>query len=213
MTTATAVRERPILFSGPMVRAILEGRKTVTRRVIPYQPMSLGEPKWWDPFESWRPPSEQAYQDEAIKRCRFGVSGDRLWVRETWRPISVSMGEWVGVQYRADETTQYRPYVEGVDLKLARTSWRPSIHMPRWASRITLEVTEVRVERLQEISEEDAVAEGYLPKALGIVATWARTGFSVGWDSHNAKRGFGWDVNPWVWVIRFFRPKEDQADD
>lgn len=181
------MKERPILFSGEMVRAILEGRKTMTRRVIKPQP--AGE---------WAAPGKTA--------CPYGQPGDRLWVRETWRKTNwtdePNRGEW-RVFWRATEKEDSRN--NGL--------WRPSIHMPRWASRILLEVVSVRVERVQDISEEDARAEGvewqnerpcwvnYLDRE-----DWsptARDSFRTLWDSINAKRGYGWDANPWVWVVEF----------
>lgn len=175
--------EHPILFSGEMVRAILEGRKTQTRRVItvpvsdahagrPHSPMVKHNGDWYKPHE-WSP---------------YGVPGDRLWVRETWAKPYVNCD----AVFRAD-------YKGAGILK-----WKPSIHMPRWASRITLDVVNVRVERVQDISEEDARAEG-------IDDGWlvreqfpeARIAYRYLWDSINAKRGYGWATNPWVWVIEF----------
>ena len=174
------MKVRPILFSGSMVRAILDGRKTMTRRVvkkqhIPFVANILGgflDGNWkHNPFPYGRP-------------------GDRLWVRETF-----SYGA-NGYYFRSDvkqpETVKY--------------AWKPSIHMPRVASRITLEVTGVRVERVQEITEDDAKAEGCDPlvESDGSVTCGRRkTVFAKLWDSINSKRGFGWDKNPWVWVIEF----------
>lgn len=177
------MKERPILFSGDMVRAILAGTKTQTRRVIKPQPH--------DNWENERP-------------CPYGVPGDRLWVRETWRDDSFDW-EW-GTQtkysYRAD-------YADGK----GGGAWRPSIHMPRGASRILLEITGVRAERLQIITESDMQAEGIVPVMVdsGGMTPWG-DGIDVPrydwpfidlWDNLNAKRGYGWDVNPWVWVIEF----------
>lgn len=170
--------ERPIIFSGDMVRAILDGRKTQTRRVMKPQPS----------------PADVFVGDHGLGmgpqfRCSYGQSGDRLWVRETWaceccgRTLEYRAvhGRCEGLSYRADGGTG------------GSSGWRSPIHMPRWASRLTLDITEVRVQRVQEISEEDAVAEG--------VDIWAD--FRPLWDSINAKRGFGWDVNPWVWALTF----------
>jgi hypothetical protein len=202
-----AVRERPLLFSAPMVRAILEGRKTQTRRLIEPQP-----PEWIDKFgyTAFTPPghiSGRGYWKgvpgdegpaEKFFRCPHGAAGDRLWVRETWRCGNTGVGKMDSVHYRAD-----------ADESPAPGQWKPSIFMPRWASRITLEVTGVRVERLSDISEEDARAEGVElnPKAMYMgAATMAprRFEFAKLWDSINGKRA-AWASNPWLWVIAFRR--------
>ena len=176
------------MFTGAMVRAILDGRKTQTRRVIKPWTMRLIDDV-----------------PAMLLECPYGVPGDRLWVRETWCHIGSHSGpETCGksvqdVRYRADRTEGY--------------VWSPSIFMPRWASRITLEVTGVRVQRVQEISEEDAMAEGAF---LNVCDWWEfGNGFRgektpIGayrslWDTINFKRGFGWSVNPWVWVVEFRR--------
>lgn len=195
-------REHPILFSGPMARAILEGRKSVTRRVVKPQPV-VGDGGCWYP----EPPRKTAhrarhYANDAHLRkglardfCPYGTPGDRLWVRETWGKLDMG-----SVCYRADD----EPAVP------ADGRWRPSIHMPRWASRITLEVTEVRVQRLQEISEEDAKAEGV--EAVPFCKAGRPDGmehveaFEGLWTDINGKRpGCSWDANPFVWVISFRR--------
>lgn len=185
------MRERPILFSGAMVRAILNGRKNQTRRVV-------------------RPDGDPT--DSAL-RCPYGAPGDRLWVRETWavgrvfdrtRPAEIPTVERdVPVWWRADG------FAEESD---NRGRWRPSIHMPRWASRITLDIVSVRVERLQAITEADAFAEGVeanpyvmcdgtTDEAMSISA---RDNFRALWDSINGKRlGCSWGANPWVWVVEF----------
>ena len=140
-------------------------------------------------------------------KCRYGQPGDRLWVRETWAKCCHSHG-CSGIYFKTD------------DLKGAKIEkWKPSIHMPRRISRITLEVINVRVERLQDISEDDAMAEGAHPfpfmdrmfdpetRKMVVDADFHRPRFKTLWDSINSKRGFGWDVNPWVWVIEFRRVK------
>jgi len=179
------MKERPILFSAPMVRAILDGRKTMTRRVVKPNPVSI-------------PEAEVAHANWVIQNrvCPFGQPGDRLWVRETWlsyRHLHKNGRDEALLIYRAD----------GEDLpKQARgTKWRPSIFMPRWASRITLEITAVRVERVQDIGDEDAEAEGL----SWCNAASPRDKFQCLWNSLNLKRGYGWDANPWVWVISFKR--------
>ena len=173
-------KERPILFNGKMVQSILDGRKTQTRRVIKPQPVS-------NPFP--------------LQRCPYGVPIDLLWVQETWV-------KWdAGIAYLADCLNRHG--VESEDSKRCRLDygviWKPSIHMPRWASRITLRVTDVRVERVQEISEADAQAEGVSAWHDTNNGTVYRPEFRTLWDSINAARGFGWDANPWVWVVEFER--------
>jgi hypothetical protein len=174
------MKERPILFSGPMVRAILDGRKTQTRRVVKLRNDSCGDP---------------IMPNDPRMPCPFGGPGDRLWVKETHGP---SAG---GMVYRADGGTACP---DG-------GKWRPSIFMPRWASRITLEVTGVRVERLQDISQADAMAEGvtqgvYRGLTGSIVATCEDQvveGYRELWQSINGPGS--WDANPWVWVVEFKR--------
>ncbi len=223
-----AKKERPILFSGPMVRAILEERKTQTRRVVKGR-VAL---EWLAPGMF----SPEFVANSKNHLCPYGQPGDRLWVRETWGLFDTQPAdgaEGARVFYRASET----------DPKfLAHQLWRPSIYMPRWASRLTLEVTGVRVERLQEISEAEAMAEGLEavppqrwwqgyrdlgdrllhqefaggappewmiePKPLPVCGneilypTAARQYRDL-WNSINAKRGFAWELNPWVWVVEF----------
>jgi hypothetical protein len=187
-----------------MVRAILDGQKTQTRRVVKYIP-DLGEPENWccdnidDEFFIRLAGDYRRY-------CPYGIPGDRLWVRETWTPHEKPSGH-VGILYRADGSfVGIKNTKEAVDdwLKVwdgAREhKWRPSIHMPRWASRITLEVKGVRAERLQDITEADSQDEGIIPS---IVVQKYRSGFQTLWDSINKKRGYGWDTNPWVWAVEF----------
>jgi len=194
--------ERPILFSGEMVRAILAGRKTQTRRVVRIQPRfdraGVTGAVWvQDGLGSWCFPNAAP---EVRQVCPYGQPGDRLWVRETWcmnEPPS-------GALYRATDQYSFVALAEarvkqGLDLK-----WTPSIFMPRWASRITLEITKVRVERLQQISHSDATAEGCRPYCVAFDKLPAQEYRDL-WDKINLKRGFGWDVNPWVWVIEFQR--------
>jgi hypothetical protein len=182
-------RERPILFSAPMVRAILDGSKTQTRRVIPERTLdklTMHEPHLMD----------------AVRDCKYGAVGDRLWVRETWRNFGGREYEYQHEQrsviYRADAEPIHNIAGE----------WRPSIFMPRWASRITLEITRVTVERLQKITESDAVAEGvkpllgdsWEPGKVSVVCSAAEE-YARLWDSINGKGS--WEKNPWVWVIEF----------
>jgi hypothetical protein len=167
--------ERPILFSGPMVNAILEGQKTQTRRVAKnIQRLDGGIP--------YRPANNE-WGDE-IAKCPYGKKCDRLWVRETWLFYE-------GLYfYRATDMS----LIPDPLLQFENPAkWNPSIYMPRKASRLDLLITRVRVEKLQDISEEDAIAEG-CPEP-----------FKDYWDSINQKRGFGWDSNPYVWVVNFER--------
>jgi hypothetical protein len=186
------MNERPILFSAPMVRAILDGRKTMTRRVMRPQPEDY-------PYHY----GLAVYRVE--KRCTYGVPGDLLWVRETWATT-----EQAGV-HPSDAQIVYRATDPDWDT-MEGWRWRPSIFMPRWASRLKLRITSVRVERVQEITEEDARAEGAPRSHQGdrphfsrhpVPNDTHRLGFVHIWDSINAGRGFGWDTNPWVWVIGF----------
>ncbi len=172
-------KERPILFSAPMVRALLDGSKTQTRRVMVGRGAHKGSTfadtnQWcrieadgtwigWDPGFSTQEEAnaftQRAYKGGGVK-CPYGAVGDRLWVRETWFCNDMLAGELTPVNrddvyYRADGEAQQQFPEDGDDLR-----WRPSLFMPRWASRITLEITDVRVQRLQEISEADAIAEG-----------------------------------------------------
>ena len=194
------MREIPILFSGPMVRAILDGRKTQTRRlqglrrINAYpnnwvQAVQLNDGTWsfWGPLrvdERWV--RTMAYPQGGGWKCPYEV-GDRLWVRETWAKPYVN----IPPVYRAD-------YKGAGILK-----WRPSIHMPKWACRLWLTVTGVRVERLQEITDEDTIAEGMdkkLRPGYGF-----RYAFGSAWDAMYAKPEYQWQSNPWVWCITFSR--------
>jgi hypothetical protein len=209
----TAIKERPILFSAPMVRAILDGRKTVTRRPLNAQALKnigygvqLGECHEL-PSEGPLHPNSVGYYNDF---CPFGQIGDRLYVRETcfindYRETAVPEGERADceIHYRADGV----PDFEGEE-ELIR--WRPSIHMPRWASRILLEITDVRVERLQEITYEQAAAEGVHRGPLrewcasdegGACHKYPMPAFRDLWQS----TGGDWDANPWVWVVEFKR--------
>jgi hypothetical protein len=185
-----------------MVRAILDGRKTQTRRALIPQPTISGN--GWHSLPQYGCSSEAAFREGApILVSRYGAPGDRLWVRETWQHSNHPLGPYepaCDVFYRAD----YLDDPLGPDLEKSvdgiRRQWRPSIHMPRSASRITLEVTGVRVERLQEISDEDACAEGG-----PLDATWPCDWYRDLWNSLNAARGYGWSANPWVWVVEFKR--------
>lgn len=228
------MKEHSILFSAPMVRAILEGRKTQTRRVFKYPGMPtdsdfkakaitqdvLGDwVAWFTESNSipsnfnWKEWTDQCYPNGGGIKCPYGKPGDRLWVRETWQVtdwIHPSNDEW-GYIYRAD--TENAEAWESSD---SEWKWRPSIHMPRAASRILLEVVDVRVERVQEISEADAIAEGverhpegeyffksYAPHNRNGYYDSAQKSFKTLWQSINGPES--WEANPWVWVIEFKR--------
>ena len=187
--------ERPVLFRGEMVRAILDGRKTQTRRVIKPQPelRANGSVLWW---------KNDMLVPESTYRSPYGAPGDRLWVRESF---CYTEG---GIAVCHKENCTKDEFREGWwigNIFIGPVKWRPPIHMPRWASRITLEVTAVRVERVQDISEEDALAEGVWAAYKWAISCTPILGFKRLWDSINAKRGYSFDSNPFVWVIEFRR--------
>ena len=214
------MKERPIIFSGPMVRAILDGRKTQTRRAVKPQPKD---------GLSWRGviSCSTVRADEGKHlftdrypcvgksqhiRCPYGRPGDRLWVRETWHP-SARFGTEYEIEYKADEATLVinagaRGVTRSIDEAIFK-GWRPSIHMPRWASRIALEVVSVRVERLNEISGGDAMAEGVTEAMAcgcldnGTPSCSAKCRFKGLWESINGPGS--WAENPFVWVVEFRR--------
>ena len=197
------MKERGIIFNGEMVRAILEGRKVQTRRIVKPQPDEDGLARLR--VGPWMDTSEKIY------RCPCGEVGDRLWVRETWQAIHCYCDEhgYVDeVRFASSIPKQKTKYwhpvyeVDGHDKNREDRGypWRPSIHMPRWASRITLEITGVRVERLNDISEADARAEG-APTELCLIGERHDLGFRTLWKSIYGAES--WQANPWVWVIEF----------
>ena len=202
------MKERPILFNGEMVRAILEGRKTQTRRIVKPQPKPCdyvdekGKPRgghWWpsNAVQSMVHIEEMLQDCDGVWRglintCNpFGGKGDHLWVRETFAS---------GLCTKS--TLAYRATHKSEDLEegwFETIKWTPSIHMPRWACRLVLEITNVRVERLNSISEKDAEAEGIVADEEysaeeHFSMLWTKT---YGWDKG------GWNANPWVWVVEF----------
>ncbi len=198
------MKTRPIFFNSEMVSAILAGRKTQTRQLMEPQPV-LG--KVW---KDWIISSEK--MDLPRQYCPYGIPGDRLWVRETWFPIqdpAVYACAGVDIIYKADWDADGISREEARDAGVDR--WRSPIFMPRRASRITLEIINVHAERLQDIKAGDVAKEGW-PNAPETEYVWTpgifriREGFNWFrelWDSINTKRGYGWDVNPWGWVIEF----------
>ena len=213
MATSQQPKERPILFSAPMVRAILDGRKNVTRRPVkglktnfPVVAAADGTPlrtgACWD-------------IGGPILHCPFGKPGERLWVRETWycdhsevmrgpylKPDDLDVSEARDdgtLVYAADGLTPY---------EADQPVWKPSIHMPRWACRILLEITDVRVERLQDISRAGIRAEGLqCPPELASddVSPNYRDWYPAAWRELWESTGGDWNANPWVWVVEFKR--------
>lgn len=204
------MKERPILFSTPMVRAILDGRKTMTRRIVKPQPHI----HHWEIFKSYKQTvsvldttSGPVYQfndwnsekglshDRNIEvKCPYGQVGDILWVRETWKYLDLGPED-SGFVYKASENGK------AWQANDESWTWKSSIHMPKEACRIRLEITNVRVERLKDISEEDAKAEGvqFNPQAPASITN--KGSFAKLWQSINGQES--WDMNPWVWVIEF----------
>lgn len=207
--------DRPIIFGSESVKAILEGRKTQTRRVVKDAPADwmgykfhqmVGRIAQWVPKSSYH--SHHAHQESI---CPYGKVGDEVWVRESFRELG-----------SAQKIDGQLPWRGSPDICVYKSDgdydgpWRSPIHMPRWASRITLEITGVRVERLEDISEADAQAEGVEPSHYGdltvipeqIVSrsifpkSCHRYGFGVAWDKINGKK-HPWASNPWVWAVEF----------
>ncbi len=249
-------KERPILFSGDMVRATLDNRKTQTRRTRGLDYINKEPDRWFyvghDPdypncreYHLWLTDKRPGRGLRFCTKCPYDIVGDKLYVRETWR--CTGGGDTRNIIYRAEGDTPMsfcgiddgrtgilhvsEDHWQEWDRLVYKTrkscDWRSPIHMYKWAARIWLEITNIRVERVQDISEEDAKAEGI----ESFVKTWdkfakniykrqawesfkrgnLRKAFSCLWDSINDKRGFGWDENPWVWVIEFKRISDEQS--
>lgn len=227
-TTTTPPKERPILFSAPMVRALLDGTKTQTRRIVKIQSTTT-EPPYLRPDGRYTYTVCEGHAVGEPFPCPYGIPGDRLWVRENYR---YSLPD--SIRYQADGAVIItKPPASVVIPNHKLNDWRPSIHMPRWASRLTLEITEIRVQRLQDISEEDAIAEGiecahrdedrtfwknyrfksphpkrgkvWNPEENQIV-NYNREpirSYQSLWESINGPGS--WDANPYVWAITFRR--------
>jgi hypothetical protein len=223
----TAVKEKPILFSSEMVRALLDGRKTQTRRKFKNQdvPTVVGRDASGELSNSVPTRMPEWAVERSIEDCPYGRPGDRLWVKETWRPVIAHHCAMdacdcadVHVSYAADNSGKYysETRIPGSWLlpKAAKRGNVSPLLMPRWASRITLEITDVRVQRLQDISEEDAKAEGAEPVMYdtGGFEPWGAScpevpcyveGFAGIWSHINGPDS--WSANPWVWAISFKR--------
>lgn len=214
-------KERGIIFNTEMVKAILDGRKTQTRRIVKNVMPDNGI--WLKkPTKTRSGTTTHVLDAPKHNLCPLGKAGDHLWVRETWMPDAPRDGTWGDVEFygckdsqlsmiperfRKSEYCIHRASWDGDEL----VGWTPSIHMPRWASRITLEITDVRVERLNDISQSDAIAEGAPPSHPTIDAISRECGFpdfSRSWFGQTWWHIYGkknWQDNPWVWVIEFKR--------
>ncbi len=212
-------RQIGILMCGDMVRAILDGRKTQTRRVVEPQPV-------WD-YDNWAWAKHNGPEYEWPQHCPY-QPGDLLWVRETWYCDDFTAGDmalarnlapgysegrikemWHGETYYRADPNACDGFEAGCPCEDddGQPGWQLPDTMPKWAARLWLRVKSVRVERVQDISREDAVAEGHPCRGLGpeIDGDAARDWFVGLWESINKKRGFGWGVNPWVWRIEYER--------
>jgi hypothetical protein len=225
----TAWKERPILMSAPMVRALLAGTKTQTRRVAKFDPLQPGlnmaftglEPHCFGAGWALVSRGEGGCWNERTHPlfCPYGQPGDRLWVREAWMPDPPADGTWAYTAWAGCRESRLSDIPErfrhpafcnySASWLHGRVRWTPSIHMPRWASRILLVVTAVRVERLQDISDDDARQEGVAEWAAGALSpegqetVCRQEGYRMLWESINGAGS--WDANPWVWVVEFRR--------
>lgn len=236
------MKDRGMIFNGEMVRAILDGRKTQTRRPLKWKQTRFTEIGEREDGSNWPWSEDTEKVCDHWHPCPFGAVGDRIWVRETWALLGNEDGccvDWNDNLCKGDEKTAARIYRASCEQRPGdyglwsipdnaywkphtenekfEGAWRPSIHMPRWASRITLEITDVRVERLNGISETDAEAEGINMEALfdsqdcyDCIADHNMTGrptakgaFKYLWESIYGEEN--WQANPWVWVIEFKR--------
>lgn len=228
------MKERGMIFNGEMVRAILDGRKTQTRRIMKVQPehSELGLRRVVESKNGiddgkyfWSQSDATGLKSRSKPfACPFGTVGDRIWVREAFRVHSRAT-DVATLVYKASERNSWTEQTHRVPVAVCNKpatpeKWTPSLHMPRWASRILLEITDVRVERLNAISEEDARAEGIIdggclncgePEPCGCANPEpdATDAFSYLWQSIYGQEN--WNANPWVWVIEFKRVKGGAA--
>jgi hypothetical protein len=223
------MKERPIIMSAESVRAILDERKTQTRRVIKSvrcrrggQITEFGKSDtdgydfhYRNRWAQWNDVSNK----KMIDRCPYGAIGDRLWVRETWTTESALWDDDKSDAFFLQVLAGGERLIYKADDIVSYNKWRSPMFMPRWASRITLEITDIRIERLQDISEEDAITEGvdiessHASRCIDIETapydndlikgSAILTVFKDHWNSLNVKRGYSWESNPWVWVISF----------
>lgn len=202
------MKERGMIFNAEMVNAILSGRKTQTRRPIKWKQTRFTEIAERDDGSLWPWAEDCERGGDIWFACPFGEVGDRIWVRETFRVHSRAT-DVATLVYRASVRNSWTEQTHRVPVAVCNKpatpeKWTPSIHMPRWASRITLEITGVRVERLRDLSEDDAKSEGITPPSGGVLPGWEyRINFRDLWmDIYGTDN---WEANPWVWVIEFKR--------
>ena len=213
------IKARPIIMDTESVNAILDGRKTQTRRVVKPQPLWVGDPN--TPFKT------NDANPKGIIKCPYGQIGDRLWVKETFLKYQLLLArkgnrhtpdyyeEWYDGEfaYKADGYTTVESFKKDkiimtdgcLDCEVDGNKWKSPLCMPRSLSRLTIEITNIKVERLQDITEKDAIAEGVEPILVppdGGSQPYIE-GYAELWDKINAKRGYSWDSNPFVWVIEF----------
>ncbi|ABX66407.1 hypothetical protein YJ03_03565 [Salmonella enterica subsp. enterica serovar Typhimurium] len=198
------MKERGMIFNAEMVNAILSGRKTQTRRPIKWKQTRFTEIAERDDGSLWPWAEDCERGGDIWFTCPFGEVGDRIWVRETFRVHSRAT-DVATLVYRASVRNSWTEQTHRVPVAVCNKpatpeKWTPSIHMPRWSSRITLEITDVRVERLNSITESDAEAEGVTDTGFGVLLV---DGFRYLWKSIYGDDS--WQANPWVWVIEFKR--------
>ncbi|MFM4167590.1 hypothetical protein AB8R50_21345 [Klebsiella pneumoniae subsp. ozaenae] len=198
------MKERGMIFNGELVRAILDGRKTQTRRPIKWKQTRFTEIGEREDGSKWPWSEDAEHACDFWHPCPFGAVGDRIWVREAFRVHSRAT-DVATLVYKASERNSWTEQTRRVPVAVCNKpatpeKWTPSLHMPRWASRILLEITGVRVERLRSMSQDDARAEGVIAASGPMEAGLA---FRELWDSIYGEES--WKANPWVWVIEFKR--------
>ncbi|MCU8627710.1 hypothetical protein OE188_11235 [Klebsiella pneumoniae] len=200
----TNISERGMIFNAEMVRALLDGRKTQTRRPIKWKQTRFTEIGEREDGSKWPWSEDAEHACDFWHPCPFGAVGDRIWVREAFRVHSRAT-DVATLVYKASERNSWTEQTRRVPVAVCNKpatpeKWTPSLHMPRWASRILLEITGVRVERLRSMSQDDARAEGVIAASGPMEAGLA---FRELWDSIYGEES--WKANPWVWVIEFKR--------